>query len=263
MITDLGATLKQGLCIHQDDSNTSEEDLLNEKELPDLVPSTPWASSLVTLPTRKSSMVGLSNTNEGTQQQYISSSSLQPQSTSPPSKSSTPSPPQSRNLAHSQLSALRSRLPKMGTIYARRPSDTPSHTSSFSNTTSSTSPSLRFSTRKSLSPPASSQMKTQNSLASFSINRLRSTKSTPLLRRKLSSQLPVISANSHLQTIEAQDLREASGLSKGETGAVNASLAAPPVIAGYRKGSLPELPTRFEMGMRRRASFLPTSMRRG
>lgn len=262
MITDLGATLKQGLCIHQDDYNTSEENILNEKELPDLVPSTPWASTLVRLPTRKSSMVGLLDTKEGkAQQQHISSSSFHPKDTSPTSKSSTPSLPQSHNLAQSQLSSLRSRLPKMGTIYARRPSDTPSHTSS--STSSSTSPSLPFSTRKSLSPPASAQMKPQNSLASFSINRLRSTRSTPLLRKKVSSQLPIIGSDSQSHIIEAQDSVEASGLSENETGAVNASLAPPPVIAGYRKGSLPELSTRLETGMRRRASFLPTSMRRG
>lgn len=259
-MTDLGATLKQGLRIHCDQAASPEDQWrLQEKERASLVPSTPWASSLVQLPTRKGSMAGILECREGLPAKATNPISPPLPSKNTWSQASTPSTSQPTTPSVNHKSSLRSRLPKMGISYSRRPSDTPSHASSLtSHSMASSSPSSSSKlSGQSLTPSQPST--TRASLAAFSINKLRATRSTPLLRRKILSQLPAI-GQVDPKSMPEEDVDAKTVSTRYQ--AADPGLVPPLVTPGYRKGSLPELPARFDNGIRRRASFLPTSMRR-
>lgn len=240
---DLGATLKQGLGIQCHDHPVVDvKTLENRGDKSPLVPSTFWASSLIKIRPPRSSSILSQDQNTVTDNTQISQ----------PSKKTSKTLPV--YLLSPQEPSIRSKLPTFANL--RRPSDTPSI--SFSSFSSLSSSPVLHSTSPHQSPNPSSpilqQRARQASLASFSINRLRSTKSTPLLRRKGSSNQLLMLPTGDEPILGGDDTEKAKGLH-----GLGMDL-------GYGKGSLPEVPMkgRYEPGMivKRRSSFLPASLRR-
>jgi hypothetical protein len=227
----LNATLKQGLGILSPGLVDDLSSVKTTTGTSDLVPSTPWASSLVIIrPPRESSLprrvVELDE----------EASSATYQNSVLPAYSTT-----------TKQNTTRSNFPSFGFNNLRRPSETPSYASSqHSSTCSDHQASKQFSTASILhAKPVSSS--SSSSLTDYTMNKLRNVRSTPLLRRKLSSNI--------------------EGSMQGSNGGNDTTggpIPPPNLTMGQRKGSLPDVPLkRVDNGIRRRASFLPISMRRG
>lgn len=274
--SNLAATVKR--------SPKTEDDQRHETSRKGLIPSTPWASSLVTisnsasassnsrrpslqppmtkedmirkLPTRKSSLQQLNQYNVQQQQ---------------PMTKIDISPSQSQIQSHF---LIRSRVPKMGMMpnFTRRPSDTPSHASHASSVQSVSSLSSKSSGVSSATPRTIKIHRSLGSasgdgdgsidggnratLAAFSINKLRTTKSTPLLRiRKSSVQLTSV-GGIPMQREQSQSdmMSKESDKEENEKEGMDQF--------GIRKGSLPDISNRSEPLMRKKTSFLPSSMRK-
>lgn len=274
------STVESNLAATVKHSPKTEDDQRHETSRKGLIPSTPWASSLVTIsnsglaPSLRRPSLQPSSTKEDTvvklpprksSLQQLNQYSVQQQL---PMKTLDISPSQSQSQSHS---LIRSRLPKMGMMpnFTRRPSDTPSHASSTQSTSSSSksvynTPRLLNGHRSPGSPSGASSVGVSNgdgggnraTLAAFSINKLRTTKSTPLLRiRKSSAQLTSVNG------IPMQRGQSQSDMMSKESDKEENEKEGMDQF-GIRKGSLPDISNRSDPLMRKKTSFLPSSMRK-
>lgn len=227
---DLKASLEQGLGITSPGIKGNRLLPKDRIDMRGLVPSTPWATSLVMIrPPRESSLPRRIVESDEQASSAIFQKDVLPACT-----------------PNIQENIMRSKLPSFGFSNSRRPSETPSCASSHDSTMSSDQASPKFNNASNLrSKPISTS--SSSSLTNYTMNKLRNVRSTPLLRRKISSQLPIEESN--------------GGNDKNVGSSIHHSHD---IMLGLRKGSLPEVPPkRIESGIRSRASFLPTSMRRG
>lgn len=256
----LNSTLKK------QDLETLNEEFGESMRIPDcnagdkspLVSSTPCATSLVKIRSPRSSPLHAQIRKEEASSQAAVHED---------SRSIVPQPTLTQHIAS------RSRMPTFGfTGIRRRPSETPAYGSldgelSPSMVDRSPVSSNGSLNKKTFSPPYPSGSSSSSSFASLTVNKIRNVRSTPLLRRKGSSQLRLLSANSILE--QGGDCKEAyvadlEGASKVRGDNPSLSTLKPPFM-GVRKGSLPEVLKRYEgtaSTVQRRASFLPTSLRR-